>query len=328
MGSRAVVVVCRDAAAARDRFGVEDGAGVVTTRTGRPFFSDAALEARFLERVRSAVTAAGLWDELATNWAVLDCELMPWSAKAQELLKAQYAAVGAAGTAAVPRAVAAIDAAVARLSSDDRERAAELAGAFRERAGNVSRFVDAYRRYCWPVDSLDGLKLAPFHLLATEGRVHADKPHRWHLDALARVCAADPELLLATANVEVDLADPAAEEAATAWWAELTGRGGEGMVVKPAGFVLRGSKGLAQPAVKCRGPEYLRIIYGPDYLMPEHLSRLRQRGLGRKRSLALAEFALGVEALERFVKREPLRRVHECVFGVLALESEPVDPRL
>ena len=93
-------------------------------------------------------------------------------------------------------------------------------------------------------------------------------------------------------------------------------------------FVASGSKGLVQPAVKCRGREYLRIIYGPEYTFPENLSRLRHRGLATKRSLALREFALGIEGLERFVRREPLRRVHECVFGVLALESEPVDPRL
>ena len=100
------------------------------------------------------------------------------------------------------------------------------------------------------------------------------------------------------------------------------------MVVKPLEFILRGKRGLAQPAVKCRGREYLRIIYGPEYTAAEHLERLRSRGLAAKRSLALREFALGVEALERFVRREPLRRVHECCFGVLALESEPVDPRL
>lgn len=329
MGSRAVVVVCRDAAAARDRFGVEDGpAGAAYTRTGRPFFTDPDLEARFLARVRAALAAAGLWDELATAWAVLDCELMPWSAKAQELLKAQYAAVGAAGRAAVPRAVAALDAAAARLAGAARAQAARAADAFRERAANVERFVAAYRRYCWPVESLDDLKLAPFHLLATEGHVHTDKPHAWHLDVLRRACAADPALLLATASVEVELADAAAVRAGTDWWSELTGRGGEGMVVKPAAFVVRGPKGLVQPAVKCRGAEYLRIIYGPDYREPANLSRLRQRGLGRKRALAQAEFALGVEALDRFVRREPLRRVHECVFGVLALESEPVDPRL
>jgi protein phosphatase len=113
-----------------------------------------------------------------------------------------------------------------------------------------------------------------------------------------------------------------------ALWEELTGRGGEGMVVKPLSFVVRGKKGLVQPAIKCRGKEYLRIIYGPEYDAPANLERLRSRGLGAKRSLALREFALGVEALERFARREPLRAVHECVFGVLALESEPVDPRL
>ena len=100
------------------------------------------------------------------------------------------------------------------------------------------------------------------------------------------------------------------------------------MVVKPHDFVARGRRGLVQPALKCRGPEYLRIIYGPEYSAPEHLERLRARGLSVKRSLALREFALGIEALERFVREEPLYRVHECVFGVLALESEPVDPRL
>ena len=100
------------------------------------------------------------------------------------------------------------------------------------------------------------------------------------------------------------------------------------MVVKPLEFVARQNDSLVQPALKCRGPEYLRIIYGPDYDQPCHLERLRRRGLTRKRSLALREFALGIEALERFANREPLRRVHECVFGVLALESEPIDPRL
>jgi len=100
------------------------------------------------------------------------------------------------------------------------------------------------------------------------------------------------------------------------------------MVVKPLEFVARGRRGLVQPALKTRGREYLRIIYGPEYTEPANVDRLKARGLGRKRSLAVREFALGVEALERFVRNEPLRRVHECVFGVLALESEPVDSRL
>ena len=135
-------------------------------------------------------------------------------------------------------------------------------------------------------------------------------------------------MLLATPYRVVELADSAQEADATAWWEALTGSGGEGMVVKPLEFIARGEKGLVQPALKCRGSEYLRIIYGPEYDAPENLDRLRSRGVGAKRSLAAREFSLGVEGLERFVQREPLRRVHECVFGVLALESEPVDPRL
>jgi protein phosphatase len=133
---------------------------------------------------------------------------------------------------------------------------------------------------------------------------------------------------LATTWREVPLADERAVADAVAWWTRLTEDGGEGMVVKPAMFVARGAKGLVQPALKTRGHEYLRLIYGPEYTLPGKLERLRERGLSGKRSLALREFALGLEAVQRFVANEPLRRVHECVFAILVLESEPVDPRL
>lgn len=133
--------------------------------------------------------------------------------------------------------------------------------------------------------SVDDLRLAPFHLLATEGKVHVDRDHVWHMETPAKLCRADPKLLVATPFRVVNLADDRSREQAIGWWLELT-------------------------------------------TFPEHLERLRSRGLSAKRSLALRELTLGVEALERFVRREPLRRVHECVFGVLALESEPVDPRL
>ena len=148
------------------------------------------------------------------------------------------------------------------------------------------------------------------------------------METLHRLAAADPTFILATPFREVELGDAAAVEAASHWWEELTGAGGEGMVVKPLDFISHGPKGLVQPALKCRGREYLRIIYGPEYTADDQLPRLRKRGVGGKRSLAAREFSLALEALERFAAREPLRRVHECVFAVLALESEPVDPRL
>ncbi len=325
MGSRAVVVVCRDADAARRAFGITDGsAGTCYTRTGRRFFTDPELETAFLARVRAALNAAGTWDELATDWVLIDAELMPWSAKAQELLRQQYAPVGVAAATALAAVIAALDAA-----AEHGVETAALAERMRTRLVLADQYIEAYRRYAWPVASLDDLRLAPFHLLASEGNVHADRDHVWHMETLAKVCRADDALLLTTPYRVVDVTDAAAVAAGTAWWEELTAAGGEGIVVKPLDYIpARGGKRPVQPAIKCRGPEYLRIIYGPEYTLPEHLERLRQRGLAGKRGLAHREFALGIEGLERFVRGEPLRRVHECAFGVLSLESEPVDPRL
>jgi protein phosphatase len=324
MGSRAVLVVARDVATAKGRFGVTDGrTGRIYTRTGRPFFADDALEHALLERLSGALSATDFWQKLETDWACLDAELMPWSAKAQALISEQYQPVGIAGSASMRAAGEIVARAVERgLDSG------KLLERLQTRGRNAESYIAAYENYAWPVAGIDDLKLAPFHLLATEGAVHSDKSHAWHMATLAKICAADPGLLVATPHREINLSEASARDAAIAWWAELTGRGGEGIVLKPLDFVAKGTKGLIQPALKCRGREYLRIIYGPDYTMPEHIERLRERGLAGKRALALREFALGVEGLQRFVRREPLRRVHECVFGVLALESQPVDPRL
>lgn len=324
MGSRAIVVACRDASVGPRRFGIEaPGAGAVFTRTGRPFFTDAESEVAFLARVRGGIEEAGLWTELASDWLVLDCELLPWSAKAEDLLRQQYAAVGAAARRAVGAEREVLRAAMSRGVD-----VADLAGAADRRVAMVEGFVAAYGQYCWPVASIDDLELAPFQILAGEGSVHALRDHAWHLERLARLADVDPGIFRATRAVTVDVDDQTSCEAAIEWWEELTRRGGEGAVVKPSDVVHRGPKGLAQPGIKVRGREYLRIIYGPEYTDEQHLSRLRARSLGHKRSLALREFSLGIEALERFVAGEPLYRVHECVFGVLALESEPIDPRL
>jgi hypothetical protein len=295
---------------------------VCLTRTGRRFFAnDGALEEALLDRVDRAMSAAGLWDELATDWVLLDTELMPWSAKAQELIRTQYAHVGSAASAALADAVDIVARTEARGVVVE-----PLVARTRARSEHVRRYIDAYRAYAWPVASIDDLRLAPFHLLASEGHVHTDRDHLAHMAWCARLAETGDSLFVATRHRVVELGDEASSRAATEWWSELTAAGGEGMVVKPLDYLVRGSKGWLQPAIKCRGPEYLRIIYGPEY--PEHLARLRKRGLGRKRGLAARELALGLESLRRFVRREPLRRVHECTLALLALESEPVDPRL
>jgi protein phosphatase len=329
MGSRAVVIVCRDEQAARRRFGVvEESSGIVYTRTGRRFFDDASVEGALLDRVRHAMTTAGWWERFSSDWFCLDCELMPWSAKAQELLKQQYAAVGAAAEASLRESTALLESTAAARTDLPADALAPLAEHFRARRYCIAPYRDAYGHYCWPVQTVDDLRLAPFHLLAAEAQVFTHHDHAWHMHTLAELAGSGDPVLMATRHLPVNLDDPASAGAATRWWEEHTAAGGEGLVVKPLEWIVRSSKGLVQPAMKCRGREYLRIIYGPEYTLPQHLARLRKRSTGAKRSLAAREFALGLEALERFVRREPLRRVHECVFGVLALESEPVDPRL
>jgi protein phosphatase len=277
--------------------------GLCYTRTGRQFFDNQALEQELIERLGAACDASGIWEELRTDWLCLDAELMPWSAKAQGLLREQYAPVGLAAQTALNTASTRL----AQAATNGVDVGA-LLETFHERSLLATQYVEAYRRYCWPVRSLDDVRLAPFHILAGEGHVYVDRDHLWHMEQIGKLCVAGASAdapLFATSFQVVDVTDRMSEEQGTLWWEELTARGGEGMVVKPFDF-----------------------IYGPEYTLPEHLDRLRKRGLSAKRSLALREFALGIEGLERFVRNEPLRRVHECVFGVLALESEPVDPRL
>ena len=310
MGSRAVVRVSRS------------GAGdAIWTRTGRSFFP--SLNAALLDRVRAAAT--GLFAELDTEWLLLDTELLPWSAKAGGLIRERYAGVGAAGRAALPAALSVLDRAASRGLD-----VAALRDRIELRSAEIAGYSAAYRAYVKPTDGLTGVTLAPFAVLAGAGVSYAEKDHGWHLALADRLVAADPGLCTPTRRMVVDLADPASEAAATDWWLALTEAGGEGMVVKPyAGLKVTDAKGhLVQPGVKCRGREYLRIIYGPEYTRADQLAGLRKRNLGRKRSLALREHGLGLAALDRLAEGAPLWRVHELVFAILACESEPVDPRL
>lgn len=324
MGSRAVIALCHSSAVAKTRFGVGgEEIGAIWTRTGRSFFNNAAMTEGLLARLHQAVTRAGLWDELGTQWLLIDAEIMPWSAKATSLIESQYEPVATSSQAGFAAAVDALTRAGARLSE-----IAGLRDQFIDRAKRAARYGKAWAPYVWQVSGVSDLKVAPFHILASEGRVWFDRDHVWHMTLAGRLADAADGVVTRTQWRKVAIGDDTACQDAVDWWEGLTAGGGEGMVVKPRDFVNRGEKGLVQPALKVRGREYLRIIYGPEYDAPGNLARLRQRGLGGKRTLALREFALGHEGLKRFVAGEPLRRVHECVFAVLALESEPIDPRL
>ena len=331
MGSRAVVVLTRTDVAGREKFGLA-GPGVIYTRTGRSFFSDASLTAQLLTRLRTAAEKADMWTRLGTDWLVLDTELLPWSAKADGLIRSRYASVGAAATTALPAVVQSLEQAQNRGLDVD-----EALHRHRSSLRNAQAFQDVYTAYCWPTNGLDGVQVRPFQVLAAHGENLARRGHRWHMEQLAAFADADDSGVIGrTGTTLVDLGDEQSRGEAVDWWNRLTTAGGEGMVVKPVAeeSVVHATSGkksrgrLVQPALKVRGPEYLRIIYGPDYTEEHNMERLRKRSLGRKRNLALREYALGIEALDRLAAGQPLWKVHEAVFAVLALESEPVDPRL
>jgi protein phosphatase len=306
MGSRAVVIVGKNETAISDAFGITgEGIGTIYTRTGRAFFNDKQMEQALLARLNQALESSGFYERFNTDWICLDAELMPWSAKAQGLLQTQYAAVGAASNHALTAVVDAL-----KLLTDRDAAGMELLAEFTERKKEAGSFTTAY------------------HILASEGKLWTSENHERHIQEIKNICTSDPAILLATPYKVADLDDAASVNDATDWWLTLTAKGGEGMVVKPYNFIEKDAKGLIQPAIKIRGREYLRIIYGPAYTAPENLSRLKSRGLNAKRGLAMREFALGIDGLQRFTDKEPLRRVHQCVFGVLAMESEGVDPRL
>jgi polynucleotide kinase-phosphatase len=317
MGSRAVVLVTRDPA----RFALPaDRRGLVHTRTGRPFFDDQAVEARILTDLDGALETAGVWAQLDADWVLLDAELLPWSLKTGALIRDLYASTAAAGLTATDATTGVLRQAAARGLD---------VGALAERTAHRSEalglFRHAYRRY---VGDADDIRLAPFQVLAAGAATFEDRDHGWHLDVADRLVEAAPGLVRPTRRIRADLADEASTAAALDWWLALTDAGGEGMVVKPFANLTRTAKGAAQPGIKVRGREYLRIIYGPDYTDEANLTRLRDRDTGHKRSLAAREYALGLESLHRFTAGEPLWRVHEAVFATLALESDPIDPRL
>ena len=338
MGSRAVIILCRNAETALKRFGITDGTrGIIYTRTGRHFFEDNAVEAALLDRLDDVLTKTNFWDGFQTDWVCLDTELMPWSEKAQGLIRTQYAPTGNAGAGSLSAAVDALEKAcqrrniafdVDKMTSGQNVDLGEVLERYKTKQNDIDRYIKAYREYCWTVKSIDDFRIAPFHILAVEGCVFSQKKHIWHMENIRKYITGIDEVFMETPYLCVDTEDEASVQAGVDWWLELTAGGGEGMVVKPETFTAKQGIKLLQPAVKCRGREYLRIIYGAEYLSPDHLKRLKVRSLSRKRTLALKEFSLGMESLSRFVNKEPLYRVHECSFGVLAFESEPVDPRL
>ncbi len=321
MGSRAIVLLFRNEQAALPYTG-RPLQGSIYTRTGRAFFQP-QLEREILERLRSDLEQAGYFDRYQTDMVLLDAEIVPWNLKARELIASQYAHVA---EAALHDRQTILD--TLQTAEANGRPVQEWVGEWTELLQNANVFAEAFQAYCWDTDGMEGIRIAPFHILAHQNHAFTEHEHVWHMEH-AKELAACSDLLMETEYKVVELdEDSEDEQGLIDWWTSITEEGHEGLVIKPEYMTMHASGRLVQPAIKVRGRKYLHIIYGMDYLHPDNLKRLKQRKTRKKERHALMEFALGLESIERFVRKEPLERMHECVLAALALEADAVDPRL
>ncbi|MDQ7095448.1 polynucleotide kinase-phosphatase [Desulfosporosinus sp. PR] len=319
MGSRGILLLFRDEADALVYVG-RPTLGTIYTRTGRGFFEQ-ELSRKIIGQLNRDLKQGQYFAKFDTDFVLLDAEILPWNLKAKELISSQYAHVSEAALLDRQKLLEKLE--LARLNGWEVD---SWIGEFRGKVENAQVFREVFQNYCWDTRGGEGIKIAPFHVLAHRGRTYFDQSHLWHMERNKELAKLSSLLLETEYKV---VTDEKSEQEAVLWWEEMTAKGHEGFVVKPETFIARNEKGrLVQPAIKVRGRKYLHLIYGLDYLQPENLRRLKQRNVKRKQRHALMEFALGAEAVRRFVNREPLSRIHECVLATLALEAEPVDPRL
>ncbi|MDF2787959.1 MAG: polynucleotide kinasephosphatase, partial [Neobacillus sp.] len=318
MGSRGILFLFKNKEIAKEYVGRET-LGTIFTRTGRAFFQK-ELQEQVVSVLNEDLVKSGYFEKYNTDFVLLDAEILPWNLKAKDLILNQYAHVGEMALLDRHKLKDSLEKAL--YSEKDVLRWVQENDVGIE---NAKVFNEVYQKYCWETEGLEGIQIAPFHILAHSSETFFDKPHTWHMEKNKEFSGIS-RLFLETEYRVVN--DEASMKAAIEWWGKMTEDGHEGFVVKPESYITRHKGKLLQPAIKVRGRKYLHIIYGIDYLLPENLSRLKKRNAGKKQRNALKEFALGVEGVTRFVKRESLERVHECVLGILALEAEPIDPRL
>lgn len=319
MGSRGILLLYKNQETAEKYIG-KKSLGTIYTRTGRAFFSH-ELEEEILTKLHNDLTAANYFEENQTDWVLLDAEILPWNLKAKDLIIQQYAHV--AEMSQMDRDKIHQQLLLAQQNGMDVQSWIEE---FEQKRKNAQSFSEVYNQYCWEIQRLDDIKIAPFHLLAHSKESFFLKTHQWHMEQ-NEYFSTISSLFMKTDYMIVN--DEESLTKAVRWWEEITADGHEGVIFKPYHFLARNQKGkLLQPAIKVRGQKYLQIIYGMDYLEKDQLRRLKDRKTGKKQRNALKELALGLEGINRFIQLESLERIHECVLATLALEEEPIDARL
>ncbi|WP_214842457.1 polynucleotide kinase-phosphatase [Exiguobacterium sp. s150] len=318
MGSRAILLLFKNEDAAEKAIGRRTK-GIIYTRSGRKFF-EREQEHEIVSRLHQSLTTHDYFTTYQTDFVLLDAEILPWNLKARELIRNQYAHVAEQALLDRKQLQQTLESAV-----DHVEGIQDWFTEVNQKLEQAETFKQAFQTYCWDVEEIDSIQIAPFHVLAHSEETFFNQSHEWHMSMNQKLAEMD-DLFLATDYKIIEDTDSAND--VIEWWKTMTEDGHEGIVIKPERFMTKVDGKLIQPAIKVRGRKYLSIIYGMDYLEPDNLKRLKKRNVSKKQKLALREFALGMEGIKRFVHRESLERYHECVLATLAMEAEPVDPRL
>ncbi|UII56565.1 polynucleotide kinase-phosphatase [Cytobacillus spongiae] len=318
MGSRGILMIYRDKETGLKHVGRET-LGVIYTRSGRRFFAP-EVEKDVLKRLNQALTRYDYFKTYETDYVLLDAEIMPWNLKARELISNQYGHVSEHAILDRSFIKRKLEEAV-----DSNHNLEAWLSDYDKKLDNAKLFKEVFQKYCWDIEDISNIQIAPFHVLAHSHETFFDKPHTWHMEMNHEFAKMDG-LFVETEYMVID--DSSSEQAVIEWWETITSEGHEGIVIKPDIFITKSKGKLIQPAMKVRGRKYLHIIYGMDYLLPNNLERLKKRNVSKKQKLALKEFSLGVEGIRRLVGGESIERIHECVLGTLAMEADAVDPRL
>lgn len=316
MGSRAVIFIAKDKEVAKELIN-SDSLGYITTRTGRAFFEQKEQQ-QMVEKIHAELVSKNYFEQFNTSFVLMDAEILPWNLKAHRLIDQQYETV--AENALMDRYKI-----IEKLKATEHVDVTSWMEEYTEKYKNAARFDAVFRNYCWPTNELSGIQIAPFHILAHSSATNFHQPHSWHMKMNAYL-AENSSLFIATEYRLIESEQD--EQEVINWWKDMTENGHEGIVIKPFDFQAYHKGKLLQPAIKVRGREYLRIIYGMDYTNEDTMKKLKQRNPSRKMKNALLEFKLGMEGISRFVSLESSNRVHECALATLALESDTIDPRL
>lgn len=324
MGGRVTLLVCKQTQVAKKRFALPDGQRSSCLYRVKPDASayeflqwEHELRSKGLfKHLESVIDASGIWESIEANWLLLDCELMPWAISNEPIqgVTELYTGLAAVGLESLEITIETL-----KGLSKTNDIAHTLVSSLSEDHNNLLSYRDVYRNYCKPVSKLEDIQVAPFHILASDKGLYTHASHEWHLKIAEILSEKDPlDVIQKTEHIYVDLSSEKEQEEAIEWWTELTHAGVEGMVIKPLHFTEFNNDALVQPAIKCRGKDYIRMVYGPNYL--NHLDALRQRVTTTKERLAFFEFALGTEGLKRLIDQKPTSQVLECFIATLALE--------